>query len=198
MHNTQPRRIHFINLTNGIEPLVALDLHPVAFIRIQSTVCEQKAWDRLILDLDNNFLLHLALGFDCHVWDCSVHNRPARAIRQGLELVRFLVERIWFDRDYHAPQGQSNYFRTIRLGSPAKNKLRYFRRFLVGDRIRLAAHCWVTKHDGDYEFYAKLLKQWKGKMIGNALAGRPVAGLPRQVNPVEWAKLKLEMQSDEA
>lgn len=156
-------KIHFINLTNGIEPMVLQCLSPVAFIRVQSTTCEQKQWDRLLMDLDNNFLMHLALGFDCHVWDGSVHSRPARAMRQGMELVRFLVDSIWFDVEYIAPQGQSNYFKSLDLTTPVWNKLRYFRRFVAGDEVRLTTHSIVTVHDGDYDYYAQAVKEWSGE-----------------------------------
>ena len=54
---------YFINLTNGIEALPTVD-GDVSFIRIQSTACEQKRWDFLIQDLDNNFYTWLALGYE--------------------------------------------------------------------------------------------------------------------------------------
>lgn len=151
---------HFINLTNGIEHLQHFaDTWAVAFIRIQSTTCEQKDWDRLILDLDNNLLMYLALGHDCHVWDYSTHRRPARAMRQGLELVRFMLEKYWLGNDYQAPTGQSTYFRTIQLSKPAENKLKYYRKFLCADSIRLTGHSETTIHDGDYEWYSREVRQ---------------------------------------
>ena len=158
----------FLNLTNGIEALPffsdmeLLCKNEVSFVRIQSTVCEQKDWDRLVLDLDNNLLMHLALGYDCQVYDRSAHDRPARAIRQGLELVKFLLEKFWFGRDYVAPDGQSSYFRTIRLGQKAENKLKYYRRFLSCDEVRLSGISDKTTHDGDYEWYANTIKRLMG------------------------------------
>lgn len=46
----------YVNLTNGIEAISQLNLSDYSFIRIQSTICEQKLWDRLIQDLDYDSL----------------------------------------------------------------------------------------------------------------------------------------------
>lgn len=45
---------NYINLTNGVEaiPMLKFWNEDYRFIRIQSTICEQKNWDRLIQDLD--------------------------------------------------------------------------------------------------------------------------------------------------
>ena len=60
---------HFINLTNGIEAIPFLDNYE--FVRIPSTYCEAKAWDKLMLSLDSNFLMNLAVGNTCIIYDYS-------------------------------------------------------------------------------------------------------------------------------
>ena len=61
-------KFNYINLTNGIEAIPRLSGN-YKFIRIQSTICEQKLWDKLIQELDYDFLMNLALGNECIVYD---------------------------------------------------------------------------------------------------------------------------------
>ena len=55
------RRVNFINLTNGIEALPALD-HATNVCRIQSSRCEANDFYGVLQDLDHNLLFHLATG----------------------------------------------------------------------------------------------------------------------------------------
>ena len=89
---------HFINLTNGIEA-IPLVKDNYSFIRIQSTTCEQKRWDFLIQDLDNNLLMNLALGNKCIVYDFGARKKVSRALYQGVELLKFVLNKRWLDID---------------------------------------------------------------------------------------------------
>jgi len=65
---------HFVNLSNGAEALPLLegaDLpgEHVSFCRIQSSHCEAQDFNGVLTNLDHNLLMHLALGFDCRVYD---------------------------------------------------------------------------------------------------------------------------------
>lgn len=69
-------------------------------IRIQSTICEQKNWDRLIQDLDYDFLMNLALGHKCVVYDFGAKKPIPRAVYQGLEFVKYVLNSRWLDQEY--------------------------------------------------------------------------------------------------
>lgn len=75
LHSTRaPAVRHFINLSNGAEAmplLAAAGLPPegVSFIRVQSSHCEAQDFYGLLQNLDHNLLMHLALGFECRVYD---------------------------------------------------------------------------------------------------------------------------------
>jgi len=65
---------HFINLSNGAEALPLIEkagLRPedVAFCRVQSSHCEAQDFNAVLANLDHNLLMHLALGFECRVYD---------------------------------------------------------------------------------------------------------------------------------
>jgi hypothetical protein len=71
----------FINLSSGIAWLES-DSPPASphFIRIRSTACEQKRWSFIIEDLDYAFLMGLASGEPCIVYDASARKAVSRAI----------------------------------------------------------------------------------------------------------------------
>jgi hypothetical protein len=57
--------VHFINLANGVDIIPHLEVksgESLSFLRVQSTHCEQKLWDELLLGLGPTFLTYLALA----------------------------------------------------------------------------------------------------------------------------------------
>ena len=42
------------------------------FSRIQSTACEQQQFEALVMGLDSELLMALAVGRTCLVWDCAI------------------------------------------------------------------------------------------------------------------------------
>lgn len=153
--------VRYFNLTNGI---LAVDrLEGARFIRLQSTFCEQKRWADILLQLDADFLLHLALGFECVVVDFSNGSDVPRAIWQGCEWVRYATARNWFDNPASATvRGHdcTDYFAQCYAGltSRALTKLRYFRRFArPGGRI--VAQTAQTTEDGNYAAMVAHLNQ---------------------------------------
>ena len=98
----------FVNLTNGIgaprpyssrrpasrradprrrraEAVPALQAAqlPYSFVRLQSSLCESQALEKLCLELDANLLTSLALGYDCFVVDYASRNKT-RAVPRAL------------------------------------------------------------------------------------------------------------------
>ena len=151
--------IRYANLTNGIE---VLPVHR-RFVRIQSTACEQKRWSFIIEDLDNDLLLHLALGYRCVIYDCG-HNGEPRALWQGLPWIRYVLERTWLGQTTPAlVRGHKveSYFaeQYEMLSVRAKRKLRYFRKFLTSTEIALEGRWFRTERDGDYRYYCQILNQ---------------------------------------
>ena len=80
----------------------------VNFCRIQSSHCEHADYGGIVDSLDNHLLTHLALGFECRVYDfgsrgnvwtsASGRNRNLfvpRAIWWGLEWVRYALGTVW-------------------------------------------------------------------------------------------------------
>lgn len=154
-------KINFINLTCGLVHLP--DIPDPHFVRIQSTWCEQKEWGWLLKDLDYDFLMHLATGYDVQVWDGS-HRTTSRAIWQGIPWIRYALNRRWFG---HKPMfvrltGRGNtqnvaaYFENEYDGicefmSAAKvifRKIDYIGKFAVGPFVNLSGFSKYTSLDG--------------------------------------------------
>lgn len=154
---------YFVNLTNGIEAIPQIE-GEYAFIRIQSTACEQKRWDFLLQDLDYNFLMALALGHHVVIYDFGANKPVPRAIYQGVEFIKYVLNRRWFGRETKAivrGNDATRYFAQVyeQLEERTKRKLDYFRKFLMTDQLHIEVRTAATVHDGDYEWYRKVLEE---------------------------------------
>ena len=155
---------YYINLTNGVEFLLSNPDIEYGFIRIQSTACEQQRWEYILFEIDYDFLMNLAIGNDCVVVDYSAKKNTPRSVYQGLEWIKFVLDRIWFDGKYKPFVKNHNcekYFtqqlRNIKE-SKALNKIKYFKKFIMTDRLCLRVITEKTIHDGNYSFYFDVLR----------------------------------------
>ncbi len=144
----------FINLSNGIEALYRRDLslENVRFIRIQSTACEQKRWEQILNDLSPDFMLLAALGENIIVYDYRAKKKCPRAIWQGMEWIKYVLHKRWFNKEYQ-PQGRAKsmkqYFseQYLRLGRKTKRMLDYYGKFAAG-KININSIVDSTNNDG--------------------------------------------------
>ena len=155
----------FINLTNGIEAIIrhgllGSDYH---FIRVQSTACEQKRWNFIIHELDYCFLMALALGKHCTIYDFGAHSSIPRALWQGLTWVEYVLNRFWLKKEIPIKSrggiSMLKYFSECyeKLDTRAIQKLTYFKKFLNTREIKLTMISQKTNNDGDYKYYKTLL-----------------------------------------
>ena len=159
------KEICYVNLTNGIEAIPKLPLG-YRFIRIQSTLCEQKCWDQVVRDLDYDFLMQLAFGNHCLIYDYSARKNISRALFQGLEFIKYVLNRRWFKNDpraYVKNMDVTPYFAQEykKLSKTAKRKIDYFKKFLQTDKINVEGFCEHTNNDGNFSFYSSILQARK-------------------------------------
>lgn len=139
-------RHNFINLTNGLDWMD--ELCDYSFIRIESTAIEHDDWARIFRDLDANFLMHLALGHDCHVYDCGTNRENSKTISVGIPTIRTMLWKYWYETEpIHAPTKELQ---------DLKRKLMYFKRYAWANEIRLTGHSKLTTHDGDKKYWLKI------------------------------------------
>ena len=156
---------HFINLTNGIQAIEDYGLTDVRFVRIQSTACEQKRWEDILMQLSDDFMISAALGHRCIVYDYGANKDVPRAIWQGLEWIKYVLWRHWCDRGPYQPVGRAQpmerYFdeQYRQLGPRVKARLNYFKRYCRYDEmvLRISSVTGPTTHDGDAAYYVGLL-----------------------------------------
>lgn len=159
-----PKIIKYLNLTNGLEYLNEIESYKL--VRIQSSLCEQKCWDKLIQDLDYNFLFDIAQGNIIEVFDTSRKKKESRALYQGIEFIRYVLLRRWFDAKPTEIPAVVNgfkvteYFETEykKLSKDTKKKLDYVKKFVNSNGIYIKRICKKSLYDGQYEYFKKLLK----------------------------------------
>ena len=146
----------FLNLTNGLLYDGPFD----GFIRIQSCACEGKHWDRVIEDIDHNFLMLLALGYPIQIVDYSARKQVPRSLYQGLEWIWFVCQMSWklpIDKVEVRGVNCYNYFLDcwMDLEKKHRKKLRYYRKFLNNPKKPIIISGQTDK-DGDYEYLSSL------------------------------------------
>lgn len=158
--------IHFINLTNGIQAIEDYELSDYRFLRLQSTACEQKRWEDIIMTITDDFMVATALGHNCIVYDYGANKEVPRAIWQGLEWVKYCLLKRWHNTEYQ-PQGRmktgAEYFSSQykSLSKKVKNRLDYYGRYVNGP-LCINAISSATNRDGSIQWYANILKKRGG------------------------------------
>jgi len=149
----------FVNLSNGLShwPLCPngqgrggwSDRH---VIRLQSTHCEQKQWERILVTLGPEFYYALATESHVLVHDESEKRREPHAMWQGLVWVRFACELAWHGRARPAlvtPRGghlthdASAYFteQWAGLDRTTRNMVRWYGQYLTNGGPVLVRSC---------------------------------------------------------
>lgn len=152
----------YLNLTNGLELYPFINNFKI--IRIQSTAVEQNNYEYIIKDLDNGFLLDLALGKNCFVADFSQKRTVTKATTYGLEFIKTVLYKLWFNKSYLPivkKLNLSNYYNKIikSFDRQTIKKILYFKKFLLTDEIKIHTITGLTTNDNNYKYFNNLLKQ---------------------------------------
>lgn len=168
---------HFINLTNGIEKIPELNSSGIefSFIRIQSTTLERKDYIKLLQDLDHNLLIHLALGFNCIIYDYGTNRNISKTIYLGIPFIEYTLNKLWYNLDevpYRYTRSTYEKLKEPSFGhiyndifihnqnnikNNLKTKLKYYKKFLNSDKINIKGVSKSTNNDGKYQYYFELL-----------------------------------------
>lgn len=155
---------YYLNLTNGIEFLEKNNIQNLQFVRLQSTACEQKRWEFILQDLDYSFYLNLAIGNTCIIIDYSARKQVPRSIYQGLEWIKFVLYKVWYGIDYIPFVNGNNcekYFEQQYMcikKSKAIKKVKYFKKFLNSNNIKIDVITGNTNNDSKHQYYFNILK----------------------------------------
>jgi hypothetical protein len=141
---------------------------PYSFVRLQSSLCEAQAMEKLCLELDANLLTSLALGHDCFVIDYASRNKKRgvpRALWYGLEFVSFALDSVWLGAPLRPPvlrgiNVSADFSRKLSaFDKTTRQRLRYYARFSPpADGVRLWGLCAPTQRDPDAAFYNATLR----------------------------------------
>ena len=168
--------VNFINLTNGLEFFDKVD-NP-QFLRIRSTTLERKDYLFLLMDLDHNFLMNLALGNECFVYDCGANKDFSKTISLGLPFIKYALERRWLGIDKSpfilnkagvVKMNNHSYFSKIyqylffhnqnQEKAKLKAKLDYYIKFLDTETLKITGVSVSTDKDNDNIYWKSKLKK---------------------------------------
>lgn len=157
--------IHFLNLTNGIEAIQRYELiYNIQFIRIQSCYIEENLYEDILIDLDHNFLMSLALGKKCIVYDFGAKAKTSKAIYIGIEWVRYVLNKRWFAKETRLiikNKDVTEYFYKTyytKLTKRTKKRIDYYKKFLLTENLNLLTITDSTTNDNKPEIYKEIIK----------------------------------------
>ena len=199
---------HFVNLKNGVEAIPTLDALgiPHEYLRIQSTMCEVGDMEKVLLELDANFLVSAALGYSCVVYDYGSRDKKRgvpRALWYGLEFVRYALNVEWFGAPDRPPilrgkRVDQDFRRKLGgVSKSCKKRMRYYRQFIPPEvaargAVRLVGVYQFTEHDDDAPFYAGVLRERHAAAVSAAEAEAPEAAAPPRIETEGDATRALE------
>lgn len=154
---------NFINLSNGLLAIKEYNLTDYKILRIQSSHCEQKLFEDILVGLSDDFLFRVAMGDEVIVYDYGAKKKTPRAIWQGLEFIKYVLHKRWKDEEYTPIYRDKNVLRIYyeqemkKLSRGTKNKIDYYKKFFKGV-INIKAITKSTKFDGDTNVLLECLK----------------------------------------
>lgn len=136
-------------MTNGIEWIS--ELPEYSFVRIESTAIEKQDWTRVLRDLDANFLMSLALGHECHFYDCGTRRETSKTVSVGIPYIIAQLSYVWFTHD--------EWLALTAEMRAVKRKLMYFKRYVNTAHIKLTGHSRATNNDGNKAYYKGIVHE---------------------------------------
>lgn len=155
----------FINLTNGIEAIAKYNLliDDIDFIRIQSSHCESHQFEKILNEIDHNFLMSLALGYNCIVYDFGANSDIPKAIYMGLSWLDYVLNLRWFNSDkiIRCKGNIMNEFfarHYHNLPQTSLKRIDYYKRFLLTNSIKITAVAGSTFMDNKWDYYTEIIE----------------------------------------
>lgn len=164
------KTVFFINLTMGIEflkDLYIFDKSCLYFIRIRSSHVETGDYYGILEFLDENLLMHLALGYNCIILDASNKDRIPKSLRIGVSWIKYVLNRAWFGikpDKVILPKIQkmninvADFYDKLynQMPKKIKKKIKYYKKFLSPDMYGVKLGFWYRKSDLDGKWYKVL------------------------------------------
>lgn len=162
----------WLNLTNGLEAAKSFDDNgiPYDFCRFRSSSFEQKNWSDAIDSMPDDMLMRLALGQQQVIVDYGANKECPRSMYQGIPIAVRMMSLAWglntdknmwiFNRHGAAIRVSDDFAKAaMQLDKKQRNRLKYFKRYVDADEIKIAMLCSSTEHDGDYKYYSSCIKE---------------------------------------
>lgn len=156
---------HFLNLTNGLEALPALreEISDICFMRVQSCYVERNLYNDILTEIDHNFLMYAAMGYECRFYDFGAKSPTSKAAYFGMKWVEYFISRRWFDIEIRAiikNKEFTTHMRKFYSDIPKRTKKRYdyYKKYLLCDSLNLQVITDATENDNKPEYFSGLVK----------------------------------------
>jgi hypothetical protein len=143
------KTLHFLNLTDGLEWIPLLGDNPYQFLRIESTSIEKNDWMGLLLNLDHNLLINLAIGNKCIVYDCGTRRPISKTISKGIPYIKSFLTDMWISK--------INFRAETKLKQLVKKKIQYYNRYLATEEVNIIGRSMMTTNNGNKDYYREIL-----------------------------------------
>lgn len=130
--------------------------------------------------LDPNLLINLSLGNTCHFIDFGTNRKVLKTIYEGIPFIEYVLNRLWLNKEilqyryskndltkfYDIGDKYHKIYEELFVKNMNDSKgilskeLKYYKRFLNTTEIRIIPHAEATYHDGDANYYRKILLQY--------------------------------------
>lgn len=199
-----------INLSTGLEFVQLGFVNKVdAYVRFQSTLLEQKKWQKFLDNVDNTFLYWLATGERIDFYDCGSrrHDGKSRVIWQGIPFIQFMCRKAWDipspNKVFVKEHNVKDYFEEV-ARSINYDRLKYFHDKCTVESFQLYCHYFPSIFDGSNKpFLGRIFEYSKVRKPGCQGLGYFVSGLQREpgifydyVKPVQTAYVIKELPFD--
>ena len=152
----------FINLSAGLY-YSSIDFENMNVVHLQSSLIESKNFNRFVYSVPDDILFNLAIGNKVTIIDCSSNPVGSKVIRIGIPILKFILNRRWFNRLENGNNRLDKRW-VFRISNSmkkyVKNKIDYYKDFLLTDTINLEGiNYYIEKEDKNYvinEFLKKL------------------------------------------
>jgi len=134
----------YVNLTAGLEAfqhrhIFINPISNISFCRLQSSLFEQKAYKKFLLNVPDDMLLHLAKGNLVFIYEATSNNQ-SKLKKIGQHIIKYALYYFWFDTIYNVKPMLKDTYKKIHFllkDKDIQKKFNYYKVFLDTQTINL-------------------------------------------------------------
>jgi len=134
----------YVNLTAGLKVfehnhILINSVSNISFCRLQSSLLEQKAYKKFLLNVPDDMLLHLAKGNSIIIYEAT-SNKHSKLKKVGQHIIKYVLYYFWFNTMYNDNSILKDTYKKVHFllkDKDIQKKFRYYKVFLDTQTINL-------------------------------------------------------------